>query len=106
MSDKPVPESPAQISDEQAVKARHPQAYVQFNNHSWEYLVWSTDDPSEKILGRGAKKYAAWADARSRLEPVEPIPSPVEAAKEKIITCPNCGYASKGGKFHEQQCEG
>lgn len=53
----------------QKVRAVWPNAYVDWFMTTHEYVIWSTDDPSEKILGRGAKKYAAWQNAAESLLP-------------------------------------
>ena len=69
------PESPAQISDEKAVKAQYPNAVAHLFNGHWVTMKSPSD---ARHFTFGARTEAeAWEDARSRLEPVEAV-SPKE----------------------------
>lgn len=56
-----------ELTAEQVVKQKYPNAYVQWSFSQYAYVVWSTNDPSEKNLGSGSKRYEAWADAAKRI---------------------------------------
>jgi hypothetical protein len=53
------------------VREKWQDAYVGWNLGTFEYVVWSCDDPSQRSLGRGPKRYAAWQDAAHRLDEQE-----------------------------------
>lgn len=83
----------AEMKAKEKVLAVWPDAHVRWGSgsYSWQYEIWSAHDPSARLLGSGATRYAAWQSAAESLPPVEakePKPTPSSISTELALgTC-------------------